>query len=60
MKEEKQNLVIFEGDELLIRVLRDYFSENYNLNFLEFLKHLLKSSVSGLFRLRLKSIFSVF
>jgi len=36
MKEEKQNLVIFEEDELLISVWRDYFSEGYNLNFIDF------------------------
>ena len=36
MKEEKQKLVIFEEDELLISVWRDYFSENYNLSFLDF------------------------
>ena len=36
MKEEKQNLVIFEEDELLINVWKDYFSKNYNLNFLDF------------------------
>ena len=36
MKEEKQNLVIFEDDDLLIGVWRDYFSENYNLNFIDF------------------------
>jgi len=36
MKEEKQNLVIFEEDDLLIGVWRDYFSESYNLNFIDF------------------------
>ena len=36
MKEEKKNLVIFEEDKLLISVWRDYFSESYNLNFLDF------------------------
>ena len=36
MKEEKQKLVIFEEDEILISVWRDYFSENYNLSFLDF------------------------
>jgi DNA-binding response OmpR family regulator len=36
MKEEKQNLVIFEEDELLISVWRDYFSESHDLNFLDF------------------------
>ncbi|MAC61222.1 MAG: hypothetical protein CMN37_04960 [SAR116 cluster bacterium] len=36
MKEKKQKLVIFEEDELLISVWRDFFSENYNLSFLDF------------------------
>ena len=36
MKEEKQNLVIFEEDELLINVWKDYFSKSYNLNFIDF------------------------
>jgi len=36
MKEATKQLVIFEEDELLISVWRDYFSQNYNLRFFNF------------------------
>ena len=36
MKEETQQLVIFEEDKFLIGVWKDFFSEDYNLRFLNF------------------------
>ena len=36
MKEKTQHLVIFEEDNLVISVWKDYFSANYELSFLNF------------------------